>query len=350
MSVTTSDTHAADVLERLQTVIADVAAVSLVSLSVEQLNVWLVSMVRLVSQAHGLQATAMQEAEAAGLAPLFGSRVLTTHLAKETGGNAKVLGPDRTLAVWLRDFPVFHQAMVDGVFTRSHVCALKEVDSVRVHGLLVRDQQLFVDAAGQLLWPEWQQVVGYWVNAADPDGELCDPTDPKYGMTARKRANGDVAVAMLMDPITGEAFLAAHELEVDKISRAERDDPNMVPMSTRKKNLAALMRLLVRGHQREDGSTPVPLFNIVMSQQVAEDLLARTFGHHTPPKGWDVSAPGAETPLASKASGIDPFSLPIAWDDIDGRCETIRGTPVHPKHALGLLLIGKLRRTIMTSK
>ena len=41
--------------------------------------------------------------------------------------------------------------------------------------------------------------------------------------------------------------------------------------------------------------------------------------------------------------------MPIAWDDLDGRCETIRGTPIHPKHALSLLLIGKLRRTVMTA-
>ena len=47
---------------------------------------------------------------------------------------------------------------------------------------------------------------------------------------------------------------------------------------------------------------------------------------------------------------MDPFELPISWDDIDGRCETIRGIPVHPKHALGILLIGKLRRTVMNAE
>lgn len=47
---------------------------------------------------------------------------------------------------------------------------------------------------------------------------------------------------------------------------------------------------------------------------------------------------------------INPFELPIAWDDIEGRCETIRGTPVHPKHVLWLLLIGNLRRTVMSAE
>jgi hypothetical protein len=126
-----------------------------------------------------------------------------------------------------------------------------------------------------------------------------------------------------------------HEAEVENLSRAEREDPNSVPVSLRHKNLNAFMKLLIRGWRREDGTQPTPLINIVMSETVAEDLLARVFGHETP---------HGESPL-----DVDPFELPIDWDDIDGRCETIRGTPVHPKHALSLLLIGKLRRTVINA-
>jgi len=139
-----------------------------------------------------------------------------------------------------------------------------------------------------------------------------------------------------MDPVTGEAFLTMHEAEVEKLSKAEREDPNCVPASLRSKNLMALMKILIRGWRRENGSEPVPLINIVMSETVAEDLLARTFGHETP---------DGDSPL-----DINPFEPPTSWDDIDGRCETIQGTPVHPKHALGILLIGKLRRTVMTAE
>ncbi len=170
-----------EVLGRLDAVIADVDGLPLSCLDVEQLNQVLVRTVGLVSQAQGLQFAVMQEAEAAGLPAQFGSRILTTHLAKTTGGNAKVLGADRSLSVWLRDFPVFQQAMIDGTFTRAHVNELKRIDSPRVHGLLVRDQQMLVDAAQEFVWPEWAGVVGYWLNAADPDGELNDPSDPAYG-------------------------------------------------------------------------------------------------------------------------------------------------------------------------
>ena len=89
-----------------------------------------------------------------------------------------------------------------------------------------------------------------------------------------------------MDPITGEAFLTMHEAEVKKLEHNERErlneDPNSPVTSNVQKNLDALLRLLARGWRREDGSYPDFLVNIVMSEKVAEDLLARTFGHDRP--------------------------------------------------------------------
>lgn len=327
--------YATAVLERLSEAVDDASEMSLLSLPTAELNNWLVTMTQLVSRAQGLQFAAIQEAEAAAMSVAYKSRVLVTHLAKETNGSATSLGADRSLAMWLVNFPEFHRAMLSGDMTRAHLNELRDADNPRTRTMLQRDQKMLVDAAVDFDWPSWKKILGYWLMAADPDGKLTDPTDPQYGMTIRTRANGDVSVTILMDPVTGEAFLTVHEAEVEKLSKSEREDPNAVPMSLRYKNLTALMKLLVRGWRREDGSEPVPLINIVMSEKVAEDLLARVFGHETP---------DGDSPL-----DVDPFELPIAWNDIDGRCETIRGTPVHPKHALGLLLIGKLRRTVMSA-
>jgi len=193
MSVTTHDDYVDDLLGRLESDLGDASELSLVSLDVQQLNRWLLAMVRLVSQAQGLQATAMQEAESAGLSVAFGSRVLTTHLAKTTGVPAKVLGADRALAVWLRDFPTFQQSLVDGVLCRSHVLELKELDNPNIHGLLQRDQHLLIEAADTFDWVAWKSIVAYWQNAADPGGVLTDPTDLKYGMRSRpdNQAKGD---------------------------------------------------------------------------------------------------------------------------------------------------------------
>ena len=329
-----------ELLARLDSVVSDLAELSLVSLPIEQLNRVLLRECDLVSQAQGLQMAAIQEAENAAMSVRYGNRILTTHLAKETHQPTKALGSARSIAMWLNDFPLLHEALIAGHVSRSHVMELKSIDSPRVHHLLVRDQNMLIEAAREVVWTDWTKVVAYWLNAADPDGELTDPSNPSYGMRIRTKANGDVYATILMDPVTGEAFLTMHDAEVKKLETNERqtlnENPNAPVTSQVQKNLDALLRLMVRGWRREDGTYPDFLVNIVMSEKVAEDLIARTYGH---------TDPDGDNPL-----DIDPFELPIAWDDIDGRCETIRGTPIHPKHALGVLLAGKLRRLVMSTE
>ena len=329
--------HLDELLGRLDGVVADLRELSLLGLRASEVNTLLLRLIRLNAEAQGLEFSAIQEAEAAAMTAHYDSRTLATHLAKATHCSAKAIGVDRALALWLNNFGEFHTALLDGVLSKSHLFELRSIDSPKVHALLVRDQHLLIQSAELCAWDEWKQIVGYWLHAADPDGELADPTDAQYGMTVHTKANGDVHVSIVMDPITGEAFLNIHEAERDKLDRSEREardeGQEVEQLTVRQHNLKALMRVLVRGAKREDGSAPTPLVNIVMSEKVAEDLLARTFGH--------------ETPTGEPAFDVDPFEMPIAWDDIDGRCETIRGTPIHPKHALGLLLVGKLRRTIM---
>ena len=328
-----------EVLTRLDTAISDVAELGLTALPIDDLNRVVLRTCSLVSQAQGLQAAAIQEAENAGMSVRYGNRILTTHLAKETGQPTQTLGSARSLAVWLRDFPQLAEALTAGIMSRAHIDALRDVDNARTHQVLKRDQQLFIDAAAEFVWTDWNKVVTYWLNAADPDGELTNPENPSYGMRVRTKASGDVHVTILMDPVTGEAFLTMHDTELKRIETNERqalnEDPNTPVTSAPQKNLDALLRLMVRGWRREDGTYPDFLVNIVMSEHVAEDLLARTYGH---------TNPNGNNPL-----DIDPYELPIAWDNIDRRCETIRGTPVHPKHALGVLLAGKLRRIILNT-
>jgi len=329
-----------DLKARFAELMNDARELSLLGLNADHLDGWLTFTCDLVAQSQGLQYAAIQEAEASGMSAQFGNRILTTHLAQTTHLPSRTLGGDRSLALWLNDFPEFHQALTRGDLSRPHLAELKSVDSHKVHHALVRDQQLLIEAAVEFDWVGWTEVVAYWLNAADPDGELSDPADPKYGMRIRTKANGDVVVSIRMDPVTGEAYLTMHDAEVKKLERNEREalreDPNAPVTSIPQKNLEAMLRLMVRGWRREDGSYPDFLVNIVMSEKVAEDLLARTNGHIDP---------DGDSPM-----DIDPFELPIAWDDIDGRCETIRGTPVHPKHALGLLLAGRLRRLVMNSE
>jgi len=327
-----------DLIGRLDDVMGDLAELSRSSLPTEQLNELLLRETALVTQAQGLQMASIQEAEWSAMSVHYGNRILTTHLAKQTHQPTQTLGSARSVALWLNDFPELHAALIAGQISRAHIAELKSIDSHRVHHLMQRDQNRRIKAAVEVVWTDWVKVLGYWLNAADPDGELTDPSDPKYGMRVRTQG-GDVIVTIRLDPITGEAFLTMHDAEVKKLETNERqrlnDNPNAPVTSAVQKNLDALLRLMVRGWRREDGTYPDFLANIVISERVAENLLARVFGHLDP---------NGDNPL-----NVDPFELPISWNDIDGRCETIRGTPIHPKHALGILLAGKLRRMIMNA-
>ena len=145
---------------------------------------------------------------------------------------------------------------------------------------------------------------------------------------------------MRLDPVTGEAFLVAAEHVEQAIFNESKDsdegtagdDDSLPAMSPRQRTMTAIMTLITRGFQRDDGTFPEPMVQLVMSEKVAEDLLARTMG---------CVDPDGDGPM-----DFDPFEVPINYDDIDGRCETLRGTPIHPVHALFLLLIAKMRRLI----
>jgi hypothetical protein len=336
MSVAEVLNYEADLFARLHGALDVVAELPLAFLPVDRLTDVLLETCRIEARVQGLKAQVIAEAESAALAQRHGERSLTTYIAKQTHGCSKVIGPDRTFAIWMRDFPVLSQALSDGLLTRQHCNELKGIDNIRIHGLMIRDQQNFIKWAQRLQWTDWGLAVGYWLNAADPDGEDTDPASPKYGLTTRTWNNGDVTVSLKLDPITGEAFLTMLDQETKRLHAQEAESPEGATTPVRKLQLDAMMRLLIRGFRRDDGSTPVPLVNIVMSEKVAEDLLARMTG--------------CENPTGDPPMDINLFELPIAWDDIDGRCETIRGTPVHPKHVLWLLFVGNLRRTVMSAE
>ena len=141
-----------ELLTRLDSVVSDLAELSLTSLPVEQLNRVLLRECELVSQAQGLQMAAIQEAENAAMSVRYGNRILTTHLAKETHQPTKALGSARSIAMWLNDFPLIHEALKAGDISRSHVMELKGIDNPRVHHLMVRDQNMLVKAAQEVVW------------------------------------------------------------------------------------------------------------------------------------------------------------------------------------------------------
>ncbi len=136
--------------------------------------------------------------------------------------------------------------------------------------------------------------------------------------------------------------MTALDQEADRMRReaTERgEDPADMPTPSQLR-ADALVRLVARGATRDDGSLPAPLVHIVMSQNVADDTLARiAAGNRLDPNAR----------AALHAMGIDPDRLPIAHGDIDRRCELIDGTPIHPRLATAALISATLRRLVMIS-
>jgi 5-methylcytosine-specific restriction endonuclease McrA len=277
------------VLAELHAGLDEAHALGLVSLDVVELERFTCETLRIAERARALAAAAVAEADHARLA----------------------------------------HAWAGGTLTEAHIRELKALDGPRTRTVLLRDQHVHIDNAQTLCFTDWQQTLAYWLLHADPDGTLTPQRAATYGIKTRVQPNGDVEFHGRLDPLTGEAFLTIIEHETEKLFRTEQTaGHNNGALTNRARKSIALMRLLKQGFQRTDGSFPLPLINIVMSEKVAEDLLARTTG----------------------TDQYDPHTLPLHWGDIDARCETIRGTPIDPRRTLPALLIGRLRRQILDAK
>ena len=319
------------VLARLSSAIDDIHELALSCLDIDQLETLTTGLLRQRERLASATSASVTECDRIALARRRGSHGSTNaHLATFTHGPTASVAPLRTAGLWLLDLPVLADAWQQGVLTHDHIRELKSVDNPRTHQLLARDQQLHVDAATTLEWKQWLNHLAYWLLHADPDGTLPTERSKTYGLTFRTSRTGDVEIKGTLDPLTGEALLTMIDHETNKLRQTEHDN-NLTPAEqtpTRQLNTLALMRLCKRGFQRPDGGWPTPLINIVMSEQVAEDLISRMLDGDT----------------------HNPFHLPLHYNDIDARCETIRGTPLDPRRTWPALITGRLRRQVMKAK
>ncbi len=306
------------------------AAASLTCLDGDDLETFTVQVLRVREKAAALAAKAVAECDRIGLARRQRSIASTTaFFAAHTHGPTASIAPARVNGLWLIDFPHIADAWAKGLLTEDHVRELRKADNPRVHQLMIRDQQLHIDAAKSLEFKSWLNHLAYWLLAADPDGSLPTERERAYGVRFRTDRTGDVHITGVLDPLAGEALLTMVEHEAASIRRGElQDDVSPIDQSTMKqRNSLALLRLCKRGFQQADGGWPAPLVNIVMSPRVAQDLISRVLDGDT----------------------HDPFHLPLDHGDIDARCETIRGTPIDPRRAWPALIWGRLIRQVMTA-
>jgi hypothetical protein len=260
--------------------------------------------VGLTNEVDALRIGLMVQAKANGVPQDVGLRTMGQFVAAHTTYAAIDTNRDSLLGDWLGEYPVFAEAFANAEMTVTHLNYLRlKIDNADTCLLLRAEQDRFADASRDCSFDGFKKVCDYWLVLIDPDGK--EPIDQieSTKLSMRKGRGGRLEFSGSTDAVSGHALQTMVEHEAKKM-RAEDLEAGIERTATQR-NYAALHRLALRGFARSDGTLPVPLINAVMSLKVAE---------------W--AADQLENPGAGSVP-VDPF-------DIDGRCELIDGTPVHP--------------------
>ena len=255
--------------------------------------------VELGNRVTALQARVALAARVNGVASVNGQRSIGQYVAART--NHRSFETDRLcrLTRWLRDFPIFETAF-GAELTQPHIEYLrKHLDgNYDTHRKLVADQQFFVDTAATCSFEGFTTACDYWLAHIDPDGK--EPTDQieKTSFRVGKGQGGRGELSGVCDAVDAQDLRTAINHEAEKLRRQDKE--NGVERTTSQRRMAALTELVKRGFARQDGTYPVPLGGIVMSQQVAE---------------WAINT---LTGQPENTNEFDP-RVPVHPTDVDGR-------------------------------
>ncbi len=326
-------------LSSLDVSIDEAAQVPTLTLAPRQLHHYLVGLQSIRSRLDALLCSVTADADRAAVQTTTGHRSTASSIGASTNADPGLISADRVLGRWLDEFPLFADAFAAGILTRRHVHALKKIDIPRTHLDLIEAQQYLIDAAAGCTWRDFAHVLRYWLLGADPDGD--EPAEHKRGRrgSIRTLADGMVKQVNYFDPLTGAAVKNAVDTRAKAFWRADLDaaaratDDEFTARTHAQRMADASAELQIGGHHATAPPGSPPLIHIVMSEEVAEDALTRL----ADPDGV----------AAGRYPSIDPDRLPLDAHDVDGRCELIDGTPIHPAEAVAFLSRATLRRLIL---
>lgn len=319
------------VLDRLEAVMDEVLAMPVLCLADSEVGEWHDRVHRLRVRADALAVNAVTSADVVNVPGATHRRSTAGFLAARTGVETRSVRADIKLGHWLAGYQVLADAFNAGLLSRAHLPLIRGAENRRTEPYLADAQGYLVQAARACSWPEFVQVIRYWTLAFDPDGEEPDEQLAARCFRYARHADGTVEGSFHLDPISGQTMISAVEQEAQRLFRQETngaeqaEDGGGVMRSVAQRRADAFINVMRRGAGRPEGSTPSPLVQIVMSEKVAEILLART--------EQDAGQP-----------------QPIGPDDIDGRCELIDGTPLHPMFAFRALASATLQRVVMSAE
>lgn len=313
-----TDDPVSDLVAATDAAIDELGALATASLPGEDVVRLAVELQRLRGRIDALACRVAVAVGATDLPALEGRRSVAAVLAARTGHDPRPIAGDVRLGTWLDDFAHFARAARRGALSRRHLDVLRQLDNTRTHHRLVEGQPDLIEAAATCSWAEFAQVARYWTLAADPDGAAPEDRVAARYCRLTKDTDGNVVGTFCLDPIAGEAFRSALSAEEQHLFRADADADTANERTASQRRADALVALAVRGAGRSPRTGPAPLVHLVLSQQVAEQL------------------------LANRPIQLDATSL-------DGRCELIDGTPIHPRAAAEVLARASFRRLVIGS-
>ena len=141
-------------------------------------------------------------------------RTIGQYVAARTDSTSKGTNQDATLARWLRDFPLFSEALERRDLTVEHLQYVRsKLDNDRTHHALKDDQQFFADLGSGLDFKGFETACEYWTAHVDPDGE--EPLDQleKSGVNIKVGFGGRTTITINSDAVSGSAFARMIEHE-----------------------------------------------------------------------------------------------------------------------------------------
>lgn len=313
----------------LRAAITDVGEMSTLTMSPAELHGLAEELIGARSALDAVVCSVTAAADRAGVQTITGHRTAPASIGTACGIDPAVVASDRNLGRWVDDYPRFRDAFAAGVLSRRHIQVLSNADNPRTTAALTDAQDYLIAAARDCTWRQFKQAVRYWELAADPDG-----TEPRIQAEKRRGsiltlADGTVKQTTYHPPVVGAAVKNAVETRAKQYwtedQRRAEHDPDYTPRTHAQRIADASAQLQIDGHHATAPVGAPPLIHIVMSQTVAEDALARL---HQP-------------------DNDHPDRLPLDSDTVDGRCELIDGTPIHPAAAISLLARATLRRLVI---
>ena len=180
----------------------------------------------------------------------------------------------------MRDLPHTAEAWLAGELDSAHVATLAAARNDRTVEVMDRDEEQLVADAKQLRFSQFQRVIAYWSQHADPDGCEAD-ADRQHddrrldvSTTFHGTVVGDFVLGPLDGAVVAETLAAIeHELfETDWADAKERlgRDPLVTELARtpKQRRADALVEMAIRARTApKDGRRPAPLFSVFVGYE-----------------------------------------------------------------------------------